>query len=177
MERSTDYWANKSPGVYVDAHLQSDALANIASDPEISRLSRAYFGCDYQMIECKLFITEINQPDSLTSAYHFDHCGVKSLNVIVYLNSVSEETGPHVLVARTHRQKRIRDYFREYTPIEEIERRFPEDIRTITGPPGTVLFENPEVFHGRLVAQRRRVAMIIVFSTNGRRLLSMGRDY
>jgi hypothetical protein len=95
---------------------------------------------------------------------------------MVYLNDVDLETGPHVLVAGTQRGKKLRDYFREMTPIAEIERRYPEQIRTITGPAGTVLIENAEVFHRRLAAQKRRHALIVVFSTNRRRLLSIGRD-
>jgi ectoine hydroxylase-related dioxygenase (phytanoyl-CoA dioxygenase family) len=157
-------------------HLKSEALGRIATEPEVLRVVRTYFGCEPLMIECMLNVSNVNQFDILSTGFHFDHAGVRSLNVMVYLNDVDLETGPHVLVAGTQRGKKLRDYFREMTSIAEIERRYPEQIRTITGPAGTVLIENAEVFHRRLVPQKRRYTLIVVFSTNRRRLLSIGRN-
>jgi len=176
VEESAAFWRDRAPGVYIDVHLQSTALARMASDPEVLRVVRAYFGCEPTLVECKLFVSDVSLPDVLATGFHFDHAGVRSLNVMVYLTPVDLETGPHVLVAGTHRNKKLRDYFREMTPIEEIERRYPRDVRVVTGPAGSVLLENAEVFHRRLQAQRRRVAMITVFSTSRRRVLSVGKD-
>ncbi len=176
IRESASFWRNKRPGTYVDVHLQSEALARIVRDGSIREVAGRYFGCNPVLVECKLFISEVGQPDPLSSAFHFDHAGLRSLNVLAYLTPVDIDTGPHVLVAGTHRGKRLRDYLREYTSIDEIDRRFGSRIHTITGPAGTVLLENAEIFHRRLVARRPRVAMITVFSTSGRRLLSMGRD-
>jgi hypothetical protein len=176
VRKTAEFLSDKEPGWHIDVHLKSEALGRIATEPEVLRVVRTYFGCEPLLIECKLFVSKVNQVDILSTGFHFDHAGVRSLNVMVYLNDVDLETGPHVLVAGTQRGKKLRDYFREMTPIAEIERRYPEQIRTITGPAGTVLIENAEVFHRRLAAQKRRHALIVVFSTNRRRLLSIGRD-
>jgi hypothetical protein len=176
LDQAAGFWRDKGPGVYIDVHLQSEALARVANDVQVAGIARAYFGSEPKMIECKLFISGVNQEDELTTGFHFDHAGVRSLNVMVYLTPVDEDAGPHVLVSGTHRNKRLGDYLRELTPIPEIERRFATRVRVITGPAGSVLLENAEVFHRRLVAKRPRVAMIAVFSTNGRRVLSRGKD-
>jgi len=176
LEQSAAFWRGKTPGVYVDAHLKSDALGRIATDPQIVRAARAYFGSEPNLIECKLFVSHIDHEDELTTAFHFDHAGVRSLNAMVYLAPVGVENGPHVLVGGSHRGKQLRDYLRELTPIQEIERRYGTQVRVITGPAGSVLLENAEVFHRRLVARLPRIALITVFSTRGRRLLSIGKD-
>lgn len=176
LEQSADFWRGKAPGVYIDAHLESNALERIATDPQIVAAARAYFGSEPKMIECKLFVSEVDHEDELTTAFHFDHAGVRSLNAMVYLAPVGVENGPHVLVAGSHRNKNVGDYLRELTPIKEIERRYGTRVRVITGPAGSVLLENAEVFHRRLVAKGPRVALITVFSTRGRRLLSIGKD-
>ena len=136
---------------------------------------RAYFGCEPFLIECKLFVSSNRQDPELSSAFHFDHAGARSLNVQVYMTDVDEDSAPHVLVAGTHRGKKLGDYFRERLPVEEAARRFPDTIRTITGPAGTVLLENAEIFHRRAFATKPRVALIMVFSTDRRRFLSRGR--
>jgi hypothetical protein len=176
LDQAAGFWRDKGPGVYIDVHLQSEALARVANDIQLASIARAYFGSEPRMIECKLFISGINQEDELTTGFHFDHAGVRSLNVMVYLTPVDEDAGPHVLVSGSHRDKRLGDYLRELTPVSEIERRFSTRVRVITGPAGSVLLENAEVFHRRLVAKKPRVAMIAVFSTNSRRVLSRGKD-
>jgi len=176
LEQSADFWRDKAPGVYIDAHLKSKAIDRIATDPQIIGAARAYFGSEPRLIECKLFVSHVDQEDGLTTAFHFDHAGVRSLNVMVYLAPVGAENGPHVFVGGSHRGKKLGDFLRELTPIQEIERRYGTRVRVITGPAGSVLLENAEVFHRRLVAKRPRVALITVFSTSGRRLLSLGKD-
>lgn len=172
LEQSADFWRGKTPGVYGDVHLKSKALERIATDPQIVGAARAYFGSEPKMIECKLFVANVDQEDELTKAFHFDHAGVRSLFVLVYLAPVGVENGPHVLVGGSHRGKKLRDYLRELTPIQEIERRYGTRVRVITGPAGSVLLENAEIFHRRLVARRPRVVLITIFSTRGRRILS-----
>ena len=173
---SVPYWVDKGPGVYVDAHLHCAPIGQIASDPQVLNVVRAYFRCEPKLVECKLFVTDGDTTDPLAAGYHFDHAGPRSLNVMAYLTPVNEDNGPHVLVAGTQRHKRLRDYLRELTPIHIVDRRYPGRVHTITGPAGTVLIENAEIFHRRLQAKRRRVAIIAVYSTSRRRILSVGRD-
>jgi hypothetical protein len=176
LREAESFWRDKPAGVSVDAHDHCPAIARIAADPAVLRVVRSYFGCEPTLVECKLFVTDESKTDILATGFHFDHAGVRSLNVMTYLTPVDDDTGPHVLVPGTHRNKRLRDYFRELTPIGEIERRYPGRILTVTGEAGTVLIENAEVFHRRVQARRRRVAMIAVYSTSRRRLLSIGKD-
>jgi hypothetical protein len=176
LDESAEFWRGKKPGVYIDAHLGSNALNRIATDPQIIRAARGYFRSEPRMIECKLFVSNVGQEDELTSAFHFDHAGVRSLNVMIYLMPVDLENGPHVLVGGSHRGKKLKDYLRELTAIQEIERRYGTEVRVITGAAGAVLLENAEIFHRRLVAKKPRIALITVFSTRRRRLLSIGKD-
>jgi hypothetical protein len=172
---SRSFWNDKSPGSYVDVHRDCPELLAIATDPQVLRIARAYFGCEATLIESKLFVSAVGRSGDLTRGYHFDHAGLRSLNVLVYLTDVDLDSGPHVLVAGTHRGKRLGDFFREILPIEAIERRHPTGVHTIVGPAGTILLENAEVFHRRLVASKKRVALITVYSTNRSRILSSGR--
>jgi hypothetical protein len=59
-------------------------------------------------------------------------------------------------------------------PDEEIEARYPGRVRTITGPAGTMFFENTEAFHRRLMLKRRRVMVNVLYASH-RSWASQGR--
>ena len=163
-------------GSHVEMHRRYSIFDKIARNSDVLQVVRQYFGCEPFLIECKLFVDIVGKDDPLSSGFHFDHAGARSLNMLVYLTDVDSDTAPHVVIQGTQTGKRLWDFFREYIPVNEMKRRFPGRIKTITGPAGTVIFENTEMFHMRQAGTKRRALLNIVYSTRGKRLLSLGRD-
>ena len=163
-------------GVHVEMHRRFSIINKIVSNPDVLRIVRQYFGCEPYVIECKLGLDIVKEGDLLSSGFHFDHAGARSLNMLVYLTDVDSDTAPHVVIEGSQTGKRLWDLFREYIPVSEMKRRFPDRIKTIYGPAGTVIFENTEMFHMRKTGTKRRALLNIVYSTREKRLLSIGRD-
>jgi hypothetical protein len=162
-------------GVHVDAHRRHAVLGEIISAPDVLRVVRHYFLCEPVLLECKVFVGVVPHGDPLSSGFHFDHAGPRSLNLMAYLTDVDDDTAPHVLIEGTQTGKKLRDFFRERLSVDEAEQRFPGRIKTITGPAGTMFFENTEIFHMRRAGRKRRALLNVVYSTRGKRLLSLGR--
>ena len=106
--------------------------------------------------------------------FHFDYAGWQSLNLFMYLTDVEPDSGAHEVVVGTHRGRPLRDAVRPWVPDEEVVARFGDRIRTISGPAGTMFFENAETFHRRRIMKRRR-AMLNVLWASHRGVLSHGR--
>jgi len=106
--------------------------------------------------------------------FHFDYAGWHSLNLFIYLIEVGADSGAHQVVAGTHRSRKLWDAVRPSIPDDEITKRFGGNIRTITGPAGTMFFEDTAAFHRRLILKRRRVMLNILYASH-RSWLSKGR--
>ncbi len=118
--------------------------------------------------------------------FHHDRGDFRSCNLFVYLTDVSEDTGPHTFVPRTHsfnvlqslaleRFGRDKALYREFWQWIEIHRKSDEEIlkwfhkneiKVFTGPKGTAFFEDTRGLHkATLPISGPRLAFEIVYST------------
>ena len=164
-------------GEYGDFHEQPDVRALVA-DANVLNVVRRYFGAEPVIIECVLGVggpeDAAQTPIHPQRHFHFDIAGWHALTLFVYLTDVEADSGAHQIVIGTHRRRNVRDAIRPWVPDDEIDARYPGRLRTITGPAGTMFFENTEAFHRRLLMKQRR-AMIIALYASHRSLLSKGR--
>lgn len=163
-------------GTYIDIHKKTDVFRDIAEDSGILSVVTAFLGKEPFLVESKLGVGPVLTSDPLTTGFHFDHTGCPSLNVLVYLSDIDANCAMHVAIKGTQKEKFFTDLCREYLPIDQAERRFAQRIRSVTGPVGTLIFENTEIFHMRLPSDERRAVLNMVFSTRPKRLLSRGRN-
>lgn len=168
---------NLPPGEYGEFDVVPDIRA-LVQCADVLSVVRGYLGTEPELLECNLVVAHAEgsskpRPDS-QRLFHFDYAGWHSLNLFIYLTDVGEDSGAHQVVARTHRGRKIRDAMRSSIPDDEITKRFGGNIRTITGPAGTMFFEDTAAFHRRLILQRRRVMLNILYASH-RSWLSKGR--
>lgn len=164
------------PEEYHQTHQSLSAVRAIAGDPAIQNVLRAYFGCEPVLIESSIFVTRCEQdlPVLDQNHYHFDYAGWQSLNVFVYLTDVTSGSSYHIALAGSHKAIGVRDIVRGTITDDEADQRFGGQQTPITGPAGTLFFENVEVFHKRSRGNERRVMLNMAF-TSHRNLLSYGR--
>jgi len=168
---------NLPPGEYGEFNVVPDIRA-LVQDAGVLAVVRGYLGAEPELLECNLVVTHAEGPARPRSdsqlLFHFDYAGWHSLNLFIYLTDVGEDSGAHQVVAGTHRSRKIWDAIRPSIPDDEITKRFAGDIQTITGPAGTTFFEDTAAFHRRLIVQRRRVVLNILYASH-RSWLSKGR--
>jgi hypothetical protein len=144
-----------------------------------TNVARRYLRAEPELLECNLVVARRENPNSVPRAgsqrqFHFDYAGWHSLNLFIYLTDVAETSGAHQVVAGTHGTRHTWDALRVAIPDQEIFDRFPDRIRTITGPAGTAFFEDTSAFHRRKVHTERRVLLNILYASH-RAWASKGR--
>jgi hypothetical protein len=158
-------------------HYVDENVRLLSEDPGIKSVLRAYLGCEPVLLESNLLVTKphpAHAPLDPQNMFHFDYAGWKSLNVFVYLTDVTPESSHHVVIKGSHRSVGIRDMLRATLADDEALRRFGPSIQSITGPAGTLFFENTEAFHKRHTGNTRRVMLNMLYASH-RSWLSHGR--
>jgi hypothetical protein len=152
-------------------------IRRLSEDPAVLAVARAYFGCDPVLLESTLVVTGAHSELGLNDQnfFHFDYAGWQSLNVFVYLTDVMERSSCHVVIEGSHNHIGLKDICRGLISDDEAQRRFGSRIHPITGPAGTVFFENTEAFHRRYPADERRVLLNLLFASH-RGMFSYGRS-
>jgi hypothetical protein len=163
------------PGEYSDFHDVPDVRA-LTRCSDIVGIARSYFQAEPELLECNLVVSHAENPyvPVKNRQFHFDYAGWHSLNLFVYLTEVSSHSGAHQVIIGTHRAHSTRDALRIEIPDDEIARRFPNCLRTVTGSAGTMFFEDTSAFHRRGLHIRRRVMLNILYASH-RNWLSRGR--
>lgn len=154
-------------------HIDEDVRL-LTNDPTIKNVLRAYFKSEPVLLESTLVITGQHKTLSEQNAFHFDYAGWESMNVFVYLSDVTVASSCHIVVKGSHRNIRLLDVLRGSITEDEAQRRFGPAIQSITGPAGTIFFENTEAFHRRHPGNERRVMLNLLYASH-RSLLSHGR--
>lgn len=184
VQRLCDATARLPRAEYGAFHEGNEDIAALVRDPAVLAVARAYLGAEPELLECNLVVHDVptNGATRATRAisplsqlrFHFDYAGWHSLNLFVYLTDVDEMSGAHEIAVGTHRGKALRDAVRTSLEDDEAYARFGRCIRSITGPAGTMFFEDTEAFHRRAAISRRRVMLNILFASH-RSIFSQGR--
>jgi len=164
------------PEEYHQSHQASPHIQAISEDPAICNVLRRYLGCEPVLLEASLFVTQPEQalPVANQNYFHYDYAGWESMNVFVYLTDVYATASHHMAIKGSHRHIGFKDIMRGLISDQEASQRFADNACPITGPAGTVFFENTEVFHKRTRGNERRVMLNLTY-TSHRNLLSYGR--
>ncbi len=157
-------------------HLIDDDIRRLSEDPSVQNVLRAYLKAEPVLLESTLLVNLSYETNGLNdqNSFHFDFAGWDSLNVFVYLTDVTIDSSPHTVAKGSHRDVSVRDALRGALSDDEALQRFGNTIQSITGPAGTVFFENTEAFHRRHPGNERRVMLNLLFASH-RSYLSHGR--
>lgn len=178
LHRLRDITDRLPPGEYCEFDAVPD-VHSLAKNDAILEAVRGYLKAEPELLECSLIVADAEDP-AVSPAYdsqrhwHFDYAGWHSLNLFVYLTDVTEDSGVHQVVVGSHRSRRLWDAIRGAIPDEEIRSRYPNKVKTIAGPAGTMFFEDTSAFHRRHLHLRRRVLLNIAYASH-RSWLSKGR--
>ncbi|WP_018982395.1 phytanoyl-CoA dioxygenase family protein [Salinimonas chungwhensis] len=161
---------------YHQTHQANEKIARIADDPALLNVVGEYLGCEPVLVESSLFVTnpEASKTKGAQNHFHFDYAGWQSLNVFVYLTDVSLNSSHHVAIKGSHKKMRLSTLLKGLISDKEAENEHGHAINAITGPAGTVFFENVEVLHKRTQGHERRVLLNLTY-TSHRNLMSYGR--
>jgi hypothetical protein len=164
-------------GEYPLMHLIDDDIADLARDPQVLAVLRAWFRCEPVLLESTLMVT--GGQGSLRSGdqthFHYDFAGWHSLNLFLYLTDVQEGSAVHEVVSGSDRSIGLREICLSVNRTEQrVVRHFGAAIHPIMGPAGTLFFEHTEALHRRRISGERRVMLNLLYASH-RGWLSHGR--
>jgi hypothetical protein len=140
----------------------------VLTDPYILEVASQYLGVSPVLSQTSSWFS-LNSPRSqeIESAqqWHWDCDRVKWLKVFVYITDVDGEHGPHEFVRGTHRRL-PRTSLSSRVPDSRVRHLYAdEDIISMVGPPGTLVFEDTRGLHrGRPVQRGHRLVLQLEFS-------------
>ena len=158
-----------------DAQVVSEnrLVQSLIIDPTLLAIAGMYLGTEsVNDITTMWWSTALKQGKGSSTAAQFYHCDtdrIRFIKFFFYLTEVDSSTGPHCLVARSHRRK-PRPLLRGSRRIsdEEIECYYPkDDILELVGPRGTILAVDNSGFHkGKPLERGERLILQILFETS-----------
>lgn len=147
-----------------------DFVRKLVSDPTVHDVVAMYLGASPVLtsVECWLSLPSPKALDAGSAQqWHWDCDHVKWIKVFVYLNDVTTDNGAHMFVARSHSSMPVKTHssrIDDGTLRKSVEA---EDIWLLTGPAGTLIFEDTRGLHrGAPLTEGFRFALQLEFSLN-----------
>lgn len=157
------------------ALIDNPDVQELISDFSLISIAQEYLGSRPILDHvCMWWSTAINKDPSVEDAqlFHFDLDRIRWLKFFIYLTDVTEETGPHCYIAKSHVRGGVPPHLfkRGYTRItdEELHQYYPEkDFIEFNGPRGMILAEDTRGFHkGRVLERGDRLLLQFQFTNS-----------
>lgn len=145
--------------------VRSAAVRQLLKERRLAETAGRYLGVDPMIMSVVLWKSfSWSAPDKKSAQlFHYDNDRAGFLKMFLYLTDVSEVNGPHVYVARSHRQKpRELLHGGRLSDLEVASHYPPDEWRIITGAKGTMFFADTRGFHkgGHLLEGERAMFQI-----------------
>jgi len=148
-------------------HKECKTINRLAHNAKIIEVARKYLGA-----EPILWLTELKKsnPTSLVyrkptqyddNVFHNDLLDCKALTVFVYLSDVDLDSGPHVLIEGTHKNKSLKELTNIVISATGARKKYGKRIKTILGKKGTLFFEELSTYHKSASATRKKSRLIL----------------
>jgi hypothetical protein len=164
-------------GHFFERVLDCEAARRVQQDPLLLQIAQNYLGGEARVTATRLWWSlpskkakDYDLHLASQNRFHFDLDDWRMIKYFFYIEAVDENSGPHVYVLGSHRQRFLRHQFTLLVgqPSEEIERTYGrEAIVKLTGPEGFGFVEDPFGFHmGSLAKREPRLVLEISFGVS-----------
>lgn len=161
-------------GNFINVHHNFPLVQKLGADPKIMMIVAKYFGAEPIHVNSRMwwnFITDEKDFDYKRTAsfFHYDKDDFNGLRLMFYLTDVDADSGPHICVRTSHRQKKIHHLLSlRQRSDHEIIRAYGEDnIVAFIDSAGTGFFEDPFCFHkGTCPSDKDRLVLTLKYTTS-----------
>ena len=160
---------------------EQSRLNEFITSPEILNLAKGYLNSDKISINATFFVSnpiKITEEEKYRNAqyFHWDNDFTKFFKMYIYLNDVDENTGPHIFVPGTHKNKKKSNKLCRLYSDENIKNNY-DSFKKFLGKSGSIFFVDGYGIHkGELPSKNYRLMMNIHFG-RGKILYSENDKY
>lgn len=154
-----------------------DVFKKLVYDPKILKIAEDYLGNNPIVRNEYLWWSfpakgDSNEDyDSPRYWFHYDIDDFKFLKLFIYLNDVDNETGPHIVVKNTHKQKPWKYKLNRRIESSKLNGFFEnKEIVTLTGKKGTCFFEDTFTYHNGTPPKKPRIVLQLEYSLTNLKL-------
>jgi len=126
-------------------------VQEIVTDPFILKVCQNYLQANPILVQTNFWVTNGHEKGfkDNTHEFHQDNDDLKFIKVFIYLNDVDENNGPHSYVKGSINNLKLPDVYRisQRLPDDYIKKNYGDNVLTLTGRRGTMIFENTYGFH------------------------------
>jgi hypothetical protein len=164
-------------GHFFERVLDCEAACRVQQDPLLLQVAQNYLGGEARVTATRLWwsfpsekATDYDLHLASQNRFHFDLDDWRMVKYFFYIEAVDQDSGPHVYVLGSHRQRFLRHQLTLLVgqSAEEIERTYGQEaIVKLTGPEGFGFAEDPFGFHmGSLAKRAPRLVLEISFGVS-----------
>ena len=168
---SIDYNNPKRPSKnlwYIqDNAIACEAIEELVYDSKILDIAKRYLTKEPTVQDVRMWwsFQDKNTGYNPTYGYHYDIDAYKFLKLFVYLTDVDEESGPHVIISKTHKSKSLFEKMNRRLKEEQVKAKFDNSrINIMTAPKGAGFFEDTFAYHKGTNPKKPRLIMQIEYS-------------
>ena len=163
-----EYCENNKKTIYWNPHKHCEMVDRISRNATIVAIAKEYLGAEPILWLTQLrwsFASTDNAVNFRTSVktktsgynfykFHYDTHDFKSLTVFVYLTDVSLDSGPHMIIPGTHKNKPLKSLAHIYLTDDVAQKLFPDQIKAVLGTKGLVFIEDISGYHKAAVCHK-----------------------
>jgi Phytanoyl-CoA dioxygenase (PhyH) len=162
-----DYCEQNNQSSYWNPHQNCDAIDRLARNEKLVEIARNYLGA-----EPKLWLTQLrwtfcaedqnrsadarrkNSADYNFHDFHYDCRDFKSVTFFIYLSDVTMDSGPHMFVRGTHKNKTLRELMNISISDDFAKKLYGDKIQVVLGEKGTIFAEDTSCYHKAAVCEK-----------------------
>lgn len=163
---------NFTVATYYNTFEQCPAIRRLAQDPLLNEVALRYVGPRAKLLSTGMWWSYANQTqqadqNQYAQLFHYDLDDYKFMKVFFYLTDVESDSGPHVYVKGTHREKPLNHIYpmRRLQDVE-IAETYPEDaVLVLQGKAGDGFAEDTFGIHkGAVPVAKNRLILEIYYA-------------
>lgn len=154
-----------------------DSIKEITYDPKLIEIARSYLGNnpivrnEYLWWSFPAKGSGNEDFDSPRYWFHYDIDDFKFLKIFIYLNDVDLDTGPHIVVKNTHKNKPLKYKLNRVVKSENLTGFFKDkEVVTLTGEKGTCFMEDTFTYHNGTPPVKPRLVLQIEYALTNLKL-------
>jgi len=143
------------------------AVQAIVRDSYFHDIAQEYLGCRPRLSLIVLWLNPAFKGENSQYVFHYDNDGPAFVKFFVYLSEVTEESGPHVFICRSHSPIKPEQFHKgvRYEETALLAHYGAESKRKFVGPAGTMIAEDTMGFHrGSEVRRSHRLIFQLEYS-------------